>query len=190
MLSTRRQISPMQKIINMSYKFYLVLLLAGCVNSKKATRYMNEHKDKLAELCAENFPAKDSIIVRDSIRLDTIYEDGEIVQVWVPSNPDTILVKAQCPPHKLITRTVRRDSIIIRVDRAKETMLINNANQLNEALIKVTSQRDELKARVKGKVLLPWWWLLIAGIGLAGWAYYRIKAGALNKVLSKLKKGL
>jgi predicted small secreted protein len=159
-----------------------LLVLTACSPMKKAVQTFDKHLPDAAEYCADRFPAKDTIIVRDSIRLDTIYQDGEVVEVLVPSNPDTVLVKAQCPPHKIIVKTVRHDSIIIRVDKAMETALRFQNEACNEELIKITTSRDELKARMKGKVLIPWWILLVAGLLTGGFIFLRIK-----KIISPIK---
>ncbi|MEP7375523.1 MAG: hypothetical protein ABI675_19415 [Chitinophagaceae bacterium] len=162
--------------------FLALLFLTSCNPVKKAVETFDKHLPAAALYCADRFPAKDSIIIRDSVRLDTLWEDGEIVRVLVPSSPDTVIVKAQCPPHKIITKTIQHDSIIIRIDKAKETVLLNQVNQCNEDLLKVTTSRDELKARVKGKVLIPWWILLIAALLTGGFIFLRIK-----KIISPIK---
>lgn len=62
---------------------------------------------------------------------------------------------------------------------------------VNNKLEKVAGERDELKDfrnSMRGKVHIPIWILIVAGVALAGWIYWRIKAGALNKVLAKFKK--
>lgn len=165
----------------------LLFVFSSCDPAKKATTYMQTHKDKLAELCAENFPVKDSIIVRDSVSFDTIYNTDIFFDTTVVK--DTVRITKYLPG-KTVIKTVRKDSIIVRRDMANESHLINQLSASVKESGKLKLERDNLQAfkdSMKGKVHIPWWILALAGVALTGWAYWRIKAGALNKVIHKLK---
>jgi hypothetical protein len=45
-----------KKLVSLAF---FALFIAGCVNQKKATRYMREHKNVAASVCAEMFPVKE-----------------------------------------------------------------------------------------------------------------------------------
>ncbi len=55
----------------------LAFTLGSCHSEQKALRktqqYLFSHPDFSAGYCAEQFPVKDSIVTRDSIRFDTLY---------------------------------------------------------------------------------------------------------------------
>lgn len=148
---------------------------------------MNKHKDKLAELCADEFPAKDSIIVRDSVSFDTLYNTDIVFDTTTVK--DTVYITRQLPG-KTIVKTVRKDSTIVRVDKAMESHLGNKLLAANKEIERLNAENNELKAfkkSMRGKVHIPWWIIALAGTGLLGWAYWRIKAGALKKVINNLK---
>lgn len=116
----------------------LFLSLWSCTTERKAQRFYNENPEKLAALCANEFPVKDSVIVRDSIRLDTLYLETEptILKDSFYIKADTIVrvITKKCPPAATIVKTIRHDSIIIRRDTAKEAVLIGNNAKCREAL--------------------------------------------------------
>jgi hypothetical protein len=107
---------------------FLALGFCGCSASKKAHSYFNEHPEEFAKDCADAYPVKDSIIVRDSTSYDTLYVDNEVVlrdtvTRTIEGKTQVFYREKKCPPHEVITKTVRKDSIIIRRDTAKETAL-------------------------------------------------------------------
>lgn len=128
---------------------------------------------KLASKCAEQFPCKDSLVVRQVTKTDTL----EITDTYIEY--DTI----DCPPSKdgvtlidvdtvyikgkkiVITRTVT-DSTFWRIDQAQMASLAQEIEGLQQ-------QRDNLTAKlaacqtVAGEASsgLPWWWLLIVSAG-------------------------
>lgn len=82
------------------------------------------------------------------------------------------------PIRDTIENTAKAEAYRIELDAAKLQAM------------KQQAKIDELQAfkdSMKGKVHIPWWILALAGVALAGWAYWRIKAGALNKVLNRFK---
>jgi hypothetical protein len=129
--------------------------------------------NKLASTCAEQYPCKDSLVVKKVTKTDTL----ELWDTYVEH--DTI----ECPPSKdgvtlietdtvylkghkvIITRTVR-DSTWWRIDQAHIAALALEIEGLEQ-------QRDNLTAKlascqtVAGENTgnLPWWWLLITTIG-------------------------
>ena len=105
----------------------LLLLVGSCTTQKKAEKYFAKHPEKLAEKCANTFPVKDSIVVKDSISFDTLYlqQEPTILKDSFYLKGDTIIrvVTKECPPAVSLIKTVRHDSIIYRRDMARETVL-------------------------------------------------------------------
>jgi hypothetical protein len=138
---------------------YISLLLVACNPLKKAVRTMDEYPAAAALYCADRFPVRDSIIVRDSISFDTLYEAGDTIKVPVPYAVygDTS-VKAVCPPAKIITRTIRRDSLIIRRDVARETVLRDEVDgcqlQVRIKEVRIEGLQHDLSAMKKNR---NWW---------------------------------
>jgi hypothetical protein len=133
-----------------------LLSLASCVTQKKVERFLDNHQEVLAKECAENFPVKDSVVMKDSIRFDTIYQEGAWIVDTVYIKGDTIVRKSQCPPTQTINKIVDHEKIIYQRDRAAEYVLQDRINKLNDytAELNATNERlqadnDELKGEVK-----------------------------------------
>lgn len=173
------------------YSILAAVILASCTTTRKAARHFDEHPDKAAEYCATRFPARDTIIKGDTVTVtDVIFTNPDTV--LVECTPDTVVryKAAVCPPGRIERVTVHVTDTIVRVDMAQLRASQAREDKLREELDAVAAERDslaEFKRSMRGKVHIPWWVIVLIGIGLAGWAYWRIKAGALNKVINKLK---
>lgn len=150
----------------------IVLLVIGCTTEKKATKYMQKHPEVSAKLCAETYPVKESVIVRDSVHFDTLYVDGEPVFVrdTVYTKGDTVIkvIEKKCPQNQTIVKTINHDSIIVRENTAQIANLQNIINNLQSEI----NSRDETIAAQDAtiKTKNKWiWWLLLVCIGLGLW---------------------
>lgn len=118
-------------------------LISSCVTEKKARRWAYEHKEKLAEWCADCFPVKpveikpgrpivlkgDTVVTIDTVKVQADCPDG---------------TKVDCPPNviKTITDTLYiRDTIMIR-DMAQEEVLNQQIKGKEESLSKMENARD------------------------------------------------
>jgi hypothetical protein len=135
---------------------FSLLSLASCVTQKKVERFLDNHQEVLAKECAENFAPKDSIIVKDSVHFDTLYQEGLVIVDTFRIGADTIYRNTQCPKTQIITKVIRHDSVIYQRDRAAEYVLQDRINKLNDytAELNATNERlrgdnDELKGEVK-----------------------------------------
>lgn len=134
------------------YIFFILmalLLLAGCMTARKAEDYLKS-KNKLAEVCATNFPVHDSTYTKDSIAFDTITKAGEPVflrdSFYIVGDTIVKTVYKQCPAQQTITKTVMHDSIIIRENTARVAAL---QQQLTDEKIKngiISAQLNDTKA--------------------------------------------
>lgn len=158
----------------------IIFLLSGCLSQKKVQRYLNENPQTAAEYCAEEFPVKDSVYVKDTVVLyDTLYLQGVPLYDTLTIKGETIIIERVCPPTKVITKTVRVDSIIIRRDIAQETSLrltIKTLSSSNELLLSERNTYKE-KATTRGLYL----WGLIALLGL--WVLRKPLLGVVKKLL-------
>lgn len=173
---------------------YLMLLVAmyflsACSQSKKiqkAKDTMLDNPAELAKICSERFPAKET----------TIYVPGETVVDTVFSFQE-VMIPVECPPSdkdtiiqwkiKNVRETVKETKVDtvnrVTVDKAREFYLESQIDQL-------TKERKELLGKIdKLKRYRNWFIFLVIGIfiGLGIWFYFRIKAGAINSILNKLK---
>lgn len=164
----------------------MALTLVGVFCSCSLSKLMDKNPDQAAKECAIRFPVIETVITRDTVIHDTITSVEVITQipdtvtVECPPSPKATTKKAICPPCK--------DSIVYKIreihtntttkvrDRAQEQVYMNERDQARE-------KRDKAQ----------WWltlclWILIPLlIAFAIWVYLRIRAGALNSVINKLK---
>lgn len=131
-------------------------LLAGCNAAKKAHSYANSNPKEFADFCATNFPAQDSTFVSDSIRLDTILIPGEPV-IETTYLHDTLLRTVYYPgTTQFVTKTIRHDSTIIRVDKA----VVESKQRLIDALVIVNKDYVGRVSKFKKRSDL-WMWVAI-----------------------------
>lgn len=105
----------------------LALVLPGCMTSAKFTKYGLSHPKEAAQFCADEYPAKDSIIKGKS---DTVTRTEYKPGVQLPCPPakvNTVTGKTEtiyvdCPPGEVIYHTITLTDTIVRVDRAIEKL--------------------------------------------------------------------
>lgn len=123
--------------------------LTGCVSQRKAEKFYQKHPEKLAQACSEHFPVKDSSIVRDSVRFDTLFLEGEPVVLkdsfFIKGDTIVKVITKECPKVETIVKTSRHDSIIYRRDIAYEATL----NYKNVSLEREVAQSETKAAAVE-----------------------------------------
>ena len=145
----------------------MLFLLAACNSVQKATDYLRK-KQALAEVCAVNYPVRDSAYVRDSLSFDTLYVPGDpvILKDSFYIHGDTIIrtISKQCPKEKTIVQTIRHDSVIIRENTAKQAALQIQMGQLQGTLAVTQSKLEDMK---KGRSRWRLWclitWAVVGG---------------------------
>jgi len=143
----------------------IILTLSGCMTVDKAKTFLKD-KGKLAEICAETYPPKDStvFIKGDTItsieyyhdttympETDTIYTAGEMVVKYRP-----------CPPTKVITRRITDTVIMYMENTARVEALRWDLAALQTNYDIVVSERNIARKQAKNRF---WWLLLIIGAG-------------------------
>jgi len=156
----------------------LILFTTSCNSLKKAQKDVSKiavtHKEVLINYCAAEFPDKaDSVIVYET-KTDTLWE---LIQFYdTTSTNDTIRITDH--KTKVVTKTIWRDSIIYRENKADQErlnlMLIEcqrNNNVLLAKLDAVEKDRDEWKAKARKKGWM-FWGLVFLVVGAVGMRIY------------------
>lgn len=149
----------------------LLILVAGCSAEKKISKAkatLNKY-DAGSGYCATMFPCQDTGYVIEKVVTDTVTLQGEVFTITETVNDTVYITRTQ--PARVITRTVVRDSIIIRRDGAKEAQLSSQVSQLTGTQVKILSERDGFKTSAGKwrKYALITWVILLAL--LLGWIY-------------------
>lgn len=173
----------------------IITALTSCSAAKRTAKKIEKAKavaianpGAFAGICAVLFPVRDSLIKGDTVTIIDTITNIELV-------PDTVVVGdtvriTKTLPARTIIKTITITDTVVRRDRAAEVALEVQLKESNDRGMELSRENDELRKfrdSMRGKVHIPWWVLAIIGVALAGWIYWRIKAGALNKALSKFK---
>lgn len=138
---------------------YYIALILTLITS--ATSCVSEKK--LAKLCAEKFPPRDSTVVRDRVITDTINVPGDTIRVECPPIfiKDTttgaiikvpVTKKAPCPSKQILYKTIVRDSLIYRENTA---LVQHQKNIIALRDKKIEDQAEDLSFYRK------WFWILV-----------------------------
>lgn len=161
----------------------IVLALASCFPNKKFAKAVNtfdSEPEKAAWYCATKFPVKDTVIYRDSVSFDTVYE---IDSYYDTTTIHDTVVQVKTSPAKVVVKTVYKIKEVVRENTAKvQALQLSLANATNL----IAKREDEISkcyegtAHWKGLAKKRFWWLLIAVGAAGGWV--------LRKPLLKLIK--
>ena len=144
-------------------KLFLLLFLFSCNTQKRAMKYLDENPFKAAEYCAEKFPVKDTSYILDSVLLfDTLYLENTIYDT-LQIKGESIIIERSLPT-KTITKTIRRDSIILRRDRAFEKYQEGVIADLNFKNKTMTSENVILQEKATKRGWTMWGLLIIIGL--------------------------
>lgn len=145
---------------------WIVLALFACNSVSKAIQTFDKHQPAAALYCSQRFPAKDSIILGDTIiKRDTVNnKETDIITVECPPNQkDTVRISKPCPPGKTIYETRTIHDTIIRVDKAKEKVLENNLTTCQTTVTNLQKDYEDMKDK-RDKWRL-WFWILLVAAG-------------------------
>jgi len=149
-------------------------MFIGCNPLKKTQEYLFKHPEFTAEVCAEQFPYKpDSVIVKTDTLTEIIVMDSLVF------NTDTLIKDSINVRYitKVVTKTIRKDSIIYRENRAEQErlQLALLACQTNNGvtLSKNTKLEQELNSW-KGKAKTRWLWLMLLIGGAVAYTGFKV----------------
>ena len=148
----------------MRYIVLLSLLAIACNSQKqlqKAKDRLGDNPLEAGRFCGDRFPNRDSVVYRDTIRLDTMYVG--LLQVDTVRREDTIVV-TKTSPSKIITQTKIQYKEVVKTDPAKT----EEQRQLYLAC-EERYQKLYLKWEQSEKQRKDWrtrfWWVLFVALG-------------------------
>ena len=128
---------------------------------------------RLASICADRFPSRDSIIVRDSITTDTLLL-GEYIFDTIRVN-DTIVITKKVP----VFKTRYKTQIVYRQDNAKAEAIAlqleacnNEFAEMSLGMLETQKALDQAKKDAK----FYFWWLWIVVVISLGWTFRKLIA--------------
>lgn len=161
----------------------MLLIATSCLPNRKfakAVGVMNDHPDQAAWYCAIKFPVKDTIIYRDSVTYDTIYDTNYFVDTTTIHDTINKIVSS---PAKTLVKTIYKVKEIVRENTAKvqalESSLIESTkiiSRKDDEVKECQKKSNEWEATAKKR----FWWLLLLIAAIAGWV--------LRKPLMKMIK--
>jgi len=162
-------------------KKWTVVLFVGLLGCNKAQRqlertqeYLFKHPEFSTGYCAEQFPDKpDSVIVKTDTVTEIIVMDSLVF------NTDTLIKDSINVRYitKVVTKTIRKDSIIYRENRAEQErlQLALLASQRNVSdLIAKNAQLEKELAEWKRRAKNRWLWLALFIGGAAAIAIFKV----------------
>lgn len=102
----------------------------------------NKFPSLIAQNCADKFPIKESVEIREVITYDTIKSVDTLIKDSIINNE---VIRFVYLPGKTITKTIKKDSIIRLENTAKLFVLENKLKASNEALIVANHKLKTLK---------------------------------------------
>lgn len=132
---------------------------------------------RLPKICADRFPSRDSIVVKDSLITDTLLL-GEYIFDTIRVN-DTIHITKIVPSvktvYKIMYKTVYKEktdkiqSLQADLDKSRQDLAISNGKQ-TELLKEIQVIQNNLKAAQK-EAKYRLWWLWIVICLCIGWTF-------------------
>ena len=120
----------------MKYLLLTTLLFASCLTEKKSVKQLaliqNKFPSLIAQNCADKFPIKESVEIREVVTYDTIKSVDTLIKDSIINNE---VIRFVYLPGKTITKTIKKDSIIRLENTAKLFVLEGKLKASNEALI-------------------------------------------------------
>jgi len=120
----------------MKYILLLIIILSSCLTEKKSVKQLaliqNKFPSLIAQNCADKFPIKESVEIREVVTYDTIKSVDTLIKDSIINNE---VIRFVYLPGKTITKTIKKDSIIRLENTAKLFVLESKLKASNEALI-------------------------------------------------------
>ena len=130
----------------MKYLLLLTIILSSCLTEKKSVKQLaliqNKFPSLIAQNCADKFPIKESVEIREVVTYDTIKSVDTLIKDSLINNE---VVRFVYLPGKTITKTIKKDSIIRLENTSKLFVLKSKLKASNEALIVANHKLKTLK---------------------------------------------
>ncbi len=113
------------------------ILLASCMTEKQSVKKLaiiqSKYPELIAKNCADKFPIKETIEVRETITHDTLKSTDTLIKDTVINNE---IIRYVYLPGQTITKTIKKDSVIRLENTAKLFVLEGKLKAANEVIIK------------------------------------------------------
>jgi hypothetical protein len=120
----------------MKYILLLTIILSSCLTEKKSVKQLaliqNKFPTLIAQNCADKFPIKESVEIREVVTYDTIKSVDTLIKDSIINNE---VIRFVYLPGKTITKTIKKDSVIRLENTSKLFVLESKLKAANEALI-------------------------------------------------------
>jgi hypothetical protein len=155
----------------------LVLLFSSCYSERKAKSQFSKavvaYPQIPLDYCANQFPDKpDSVIVYET-KTDTLWE---LIQFYdTTSTNDTVIITDH--KTKVVTKTIWRDSIIYRENKADQeriNLMLIDCQRNNNVMVSKLDEKDLLIAEWKGKAKKRWLWIALLIGGAAAYTGFKL----------------
>jgi len=124
----------------------LTIILSSCLTEKKSVKQLaliqNKFPTLIAQNCADKFPIKESVEIREVVTYDTIKSVDTLIKDSIINNE---VVRFVYLPGKTITKTIKKDSVIRLENTAKLFVLESKLKTSNEALIVANGKLKTLR---------------------------------------------
>lgn len=155
--------------------FILVICTIGCASEKQLQKAETKlaHAGRLAKICADRFPSRDSIIVKDSVITDTLLL-GEYIFDTVRVN-DTVYVTKKVPVVK--TKTIYKIVYKERTDKIEAISLQLEAcnNEFAELSLGMLDTQKALDQAKRDAKTYFWWFWIVVVLSIA-WTFRKLIA--------------
>lgn len=196
--------------------FFFGCSISGCTTQSKVQNWNNKHPELAAQYCADKFPAKDSVYVKEVLlpgdsteylkSIDDLNQsvnalneiNDSLIRVLVTDTAcnkylftirslqrENAILKQKIAVIKCPKDTIRKDSIIIRRDRAREFVLEAQIAALQQDTAKLKAQVLGLKEKVSGKNKLIWWLIIALALSVA-WNFRKVIARLIVPIIPPL----
>jgi hypothetical protein len=120
--------------INNLIKVLIVFAFTSCMSEKK-----------LAQVCAEKYPVKDSTIIIEKVDTTYAYIKGDSIKVPFYLKGEVVYKDTICPPVKVAQVTKYKEKIVYQENTAKLSIKDNIIQTLNVSVHEHLKTIDELK---------------------------------------------